>query len=74
MMELASASIVAYTLWYYILENYNLSKLFIIKFAEPLFACVFGAILLGENIFRIQYVLAFVLISVGILLGNKSEN
>lgn len=45
--------------------------MFIIKFAESLFACVFGAMLLGENIFKIQYLLAFVLISVGIILGNK---
>lgn len=47
--------------------------MYIIKFAEPLFACVFGAILLGENIFKIQYLLAFLLISFGIVLGNKSE-
>ena len=66
------ASIVAYTLWYYILKTSDLSNMFIIKFAEPLFACVFGAVLLGENIFKIQYLLAFVLISAGIILGNKS--
>lgn len=68
------ASVCAYTLWYYILKNNSLSKMFIIKFAEPLMACVFGAILLGENIFRIQYLLAFLLISTGIILGNKSEH
>ena len=67
------ASISSYTLWYYILKNNSLSKMFIIKFAEPLFACVFGAILLGENIFKIQYLLAFILISLGIILGNRSE-
>lgn len=67
------ASISAYTLWYYILKTNSLSKMFIIKFAEPLFACLFGAVLLGENIFKIQYLLAFVLISVGIALGNRSE-
>ena len=67
------ASILAYSLWYYILKNNSLSKMFIIKFAEPLFACAFGAILLGENIFKIQYLVAFVLISLGIILGNKSE-
>ena len=67
------ASISTYTLWYYILKNNSLSKMFIIKFAEPLFACVFGAILLGEDIFKIQYLLAFILISIGIVLGNKSE-
>jgi len=47
--------------------------MFIIKFAGPLFACVFGAVLLGENIFKIQYLVAFVLISLGIILGNKTE-
>ena len=67
------ASVSAYTLWYSILKTNSLSKMFIIKFAEPLFACIFGAILLGENIFRLQYLVAFLLISTGILLGNKSE-
>ncbi len=67
---ICAASIIAYTLWYHILKTNELSKLFIIKFAEPLFACVFGAILLGENIFRIQYLAAFLLISLGILVGH----
>ena len=67
------ASISGYTLWYYVLKSNSLSKMFIIKFAEPLFACVFGAILLGENIFKLQYLAAFVLISLGIILGNKGE-
>ena len=48
--------------------------MFIIKFAEPLFACLFGAIILGENIFKWQYLIAFLLISFGIVLGNKSDN
>lgn len=67
---ICAASITAYTLWYHILKTNELSKLFIIKFAEPLFACVFGAILLGENIFKLQYLVAFVLISSGILVGH----
>lgn len=67
------ASICSYTLWYYILKNNSLSKMFIIKFAEPLFACIFSAVLLGENIFRLQYLFAFILISLGIVMGNKSE-
>lgn len=69
---ICSASIIAYVLYSYILKTSSLSKMFIIKFAEPLFACVFGALLLGENILKIQYLLAFILISVGIILGNKS--
>lgn len=70
---ICTASIAAYTLWYYILRTSALSKLFIIKFAEPLFACLFGAVLLGENIFKLQYLAAFVLISAGITFGNKNE-
>ena len=68
---ICAASTVAYLLWNYILRTSELSNMFIIKFAEPLFACLFGAILLSENIFKWQYLIAFVLISVGIILGNK---
>lgn len=70
---ICTASIIGYTLWYYVLKSSSLSKMFIIKFAEPFFACAFGAILLGENVFRLRYLLAFLLISAGILLGNRSE-
>ena len=65
------ASIGGYTLWAYLARTTSLSKLFIIKFAEPLFACIFSALWLGEDIFKIQYLLAFVLISAGIVIGNK---
>lgn len=68
------ASISGYTLWYYVVEKIELSALFIIKFAEPLFACIFGAIVLGENIFKIQYLLGFLLISFGIVLGSRKTN
>lgn len=64
------ASVIGYTLFYYVQRTAELSNLFIIKFAEPIFACVFSAILLGENIFKIQYLIAFALISMGIALGN----
>ena len=70
---ICTASTVAYVLWNYIIRTANLSKMFIIKFAEPMFACIFGAIILGEDIFKIQYLVAFVLISLGIILGNRSE-
>ena len=68
------SSIIAYVLWNYILRTNNLSKLFVIKFAEPLFACLFGAVLLDEDIFKLQYLVAFVLISLGIILGNRKED
>ena len=71
MVYICAASIVSYCIWFGIVKSGELSKLFIIKFAEPVFACLFGALLLGENIFRLQYLVAFLLISAGILISNK---
>lgn len=68
---ICTASIFSYCIWFSIVKKAELSKLFIIKFAEPVFACIFGAILLGENIFKIQYIAAFVLISLGIYISNS---
>ncbi len=64
------ASILSYTIWFTVVKKSELSKLFIIKFAEPVFACMFGALLLDENILKLQYLFALVLISAGILLAN----
>ena len=64
------ASTISYCMWFTIVKSAELSKLFIIKFAEPVFAAVFGAFLLGENILKWQYLIAFVLISAGISVSN----
>ena len=71
MIYICFASIFSYTIWFTVVKNGELSKLFIIKFAEPVFACVFGAMLLGENIFKIQYLIAFLLIATGISVSYK---
>lgn len=71
---ICAASVTGYTIFYYVQRTVKLSNLFIIKFAEPLFACIFSVVLLGENVFKVQYIVAFALISLGIVLGNiKSE-
>ena len=70
MAYICAASIVSYCIWFGIVKNGELSKLFIIKFAEPVFACIFGALILGENIWKIQYLVAFLLISGGIWISN----
>ena len=64
------ASIFGYCIWYTVVKKENLSKLFIIKFSEPLFAAVFSWIILGEEIFQIKYLIAFVLISLGVIVAN----
>ena len=73
MTYICAASIVSYCIWFGIVKTGELSKLFIIKFAEPVFACVFGALILGENIRRIQYLVAFLFISGGIWLSNTKK-
>lgn len=72
-LYICSASILGYVLFYYVQRTVKLSKLSIIKFSEPLFTCLFGAVLLNENIFRIQYLIAFVMISLGIALAYKEK-
>ena len=62
MAYICSASIVSYCVWFGIVKSGELSKLFIIKFAEPVFACIFGALILSEDIWKIQYLIAFLLI------------
>ena len=70
-LYICTASTVAYLLWNHLLKTSEVSNMLVIKFAEPMFACIFGAVLLGEDIFRWQYPVAFILISGGILLANK---
>jgi len=71
MAYICAASVVSYCIWFGIVKTGELSKLFIIKFAEPVFACIFGALILGENIWKWQYLAAFTLISTGILISNQ---
>ena len=73
MMYICAASIVSYCIWFGIVKNGELSKLFIIKFAEPVFACIFGALILKENIWKIQYLVAFLLISGSIWISNVKQ-
>ncbi len=73
MVYICAASVVSYCIWFGIVKNGELSRLFIIKFAEPVFACIFGALILGENIWKIQYLIAFLLISGSIWFSNAKH-
>lgn len=67
------ASVISYVMWFVTVKKENLSKLFMIKFSEPLFAAVFSWILLGEDILNINYLLAFIFISAGIVVANMNK-
>lgn len=71
---ICAASITGYTLFYFVQRKIKLSTLSVIKFSEPLFACVFGAVLLGEDILKLRYLVAFVLITASILLARRDTN
>ena len=76
LLYICVASTVSYCIWFTVVKSGDLSKLFIIKFAEPMFAALFGALLLGENIWKWQYLVAFLLICTGITLvslGNGKQ-
>ena len=64
------ASITAYSLWNTLIKYNDLSKLSVIKFTEPLFAVIFSGLILGEEIFRMTYLVAFVIILAAILISN----
>ena len=68
---IVAASVVSYCIWFITVQKENLSKLFIIKFSEPLFAAVFGWLLLDENIFQWKYLIAFLLICGGVVMANR---
>lgn len=66
------ASTFGYGLWYSLLRENDLSKLFIIKFLEPVFAAICGILLLGEQ-FSIYYLIAFALTVVAILVSHMEK-
>lgn len=71
LLYICVASSVSYCIWFTVVRDGSLSNLFIIKFAEPAFACIFGWAILGEDILKPQYLLAFILISAGIYIANR---
>ena len=72
-LYICAASIIAYTLWNMLLKDGSVSKLSIIKFTEPLFAVIFSGILLGENVLRISYLVALLLMLAALIVENKAS-
>ena len=74
LLYICFASYVGYCLWNILLKYNDISRLNIIKFTETLFAAVCSWILLGENIFRWEYLAAFILVCVGLMIGTGMMN
>lgn len=68
------ATIVSYGIWYTIVQKYDLSKLFVIKMLEPIFACLVSAILpLGATL-KWHHLVAILLVGLAIIISNLKIN
>ena len=66
------ATCISYILWYSIVQKHELSKLFIIKLSEPLFAAIIASIILKEDLFQLHYLLAFLCVGLAVVVSNLS--
>ncbi len=64
------ASILANVLWNKLISYNDMSRLAILKSVDPLFASAFSAILLHENIFRWEFILAVILVILAVAVSN----
>ncbi len=67
---ICTASIIGYCLWYSLISKNNLSQLYIVKFLEPIFAAIFGMILLKEDILNVRFLMALSLTGAAIVISN----
>jgi drug/metabolite transporter (DMT)-like permease len=72
MLYICLASILGYVLWNVVIQYHSVSKLSVIRFSIPLFSVVFSGILLHEEVFRFNYILALCIIFAAILLNSIS--
>ena len=68
------ATIVSYSIWYTVVQKNDLSYLFVLKLSEPLFSAIIGAALLQENVFTLQYAIAFACVVIAVLISNIRKN
>jgi len=64
------ASITANLLWNTLIKYNDMSKLAVLKSMDPLFASLFSALLLGENILKPTYLIATAFIILAIAVSN----
>ncbi len=70
-LYICAASIGAYVIWNSIVRVGRLSTLSLFKFTEPLFAVLFSAILLGEDILRLTYLFALLILLLAMLVEHQ---
>lgn len=68
-----TAAAVAYSLWFYLLKNYDASTVSVSKFLTPVFGVLFSGLLLGEEIFTVTNLAALALVCTGVVVVNLKK-
>ncbi|MFZ7133287.1 MAG: DMT family transporter [Eubacteriales bacterium] len=69
---LACLSATAFSIWFYLLSNYNVSSVSIHKFQIPMWGSLISVILLGESL-SLPKIVALILVIVGIVVVNYNN-
>jgi drug/metabolite transporter (DMT)-like permease len=71
---MASLSAVAFSIWTTLLKHNKVSSITVFNFLIPVVGTFLSALILGESIFRLQYLLALPFVVAGIVLVTYSSS
>ena len=74
LLYMALLSTVAFCIWAALLKYNPVGQIAIFGFCIPIFGAAMSGIFLGENILTLQNLAALVLVSVGIIIVNRTDN
>ncbi len=74
LLYLASLSAAAFSIWTQLLKHNKVSSIVIFQFLVPIVGTFLSVVILGEKVFRIQYLIALPLVALGIFLVNRAKN
>ena len=72
LLYLIFVSSVGFTLWSILLSKYPIGLLSVFNFVIPISGTIISGIILRENIFTLQNILSLLLVTVGIIVVNKT--
>lgn len=61
---------IAFSIWFYLLQRYEASKVTIYKFLTPVFGVLFSGLLLGEEILKVENIVSLLLVCAGVIIVN----
>ncbi len=71
LLYLASLSAIAFSIWTSLLKHHKVSSITVYNFLVPIVGTFLSVVILGEKVFKVQYLLALPLVAVGIYLVNR---